>query len=92
VLYEICFLLFNNCLSVMPFFALIFVYTKLSSEFAGVWMVNIFRLQTRHARDFIFLAILDIHKQQVSFSYQRRTVGQKLDIATSLSLQRIFNK
>jgi len=27
------------------------------------------------------------YKQQVSFSYRRRTVGQKLDVATSLSFK-----
>jgi len=48
-------------------------------------------MQTRSR--FHFLAIFsDTHKQQVSFSYQRWTVRQKLDHMTSLSLQRIFNK
>jgi len=57
VLCEKCFLPFNNRLSVTHSFALTFAYTQSFSEFQGVWMVNIFRLQTRYDRNFIFLAI-----------------------------------
>jgi len=67
--------------------ALTFVYTRSFSEFAGIWMVNIFCPQTTHNPDFIFLAIFsDAHKQQVSAV----CIGPKLDLATPLSLQRIF--
>jgi len=86
VLWEKCFLPFNSRLSVPPFYAFTFVYTRPFSEFAGIWMVNIFRPQTGYDRDFILLAIFtDAHKHQVSFSCRRQTV------ATSLRLQRIFN-
>jgi len=60
VLCEKCFLLFNNRLSVTLFLALTFVYIRSFSEFAGVWMVNIIRPQTRCNRYFIFLAIFQM--------------------------------
>jgi len=74
MLCEKCFLSFNSHLSVTPFFGLTLAYRSSFSEFAGIWMVNIFFLQTRTRSKFYFLShFSDAHKQQVSAIGVRRS-------------------
>jgi len=90
---EKCFLLFNNHLFVMALFALTIYVHRIILWICRCFYGEHYRPQTRYDRDFIFFAIFsDPHKQQVSYSYQHRRVGQKLDLAALLGLQRIFTK
>jgi len=61
-------------------------------------MVNIFRPQTRYDPNFVFFTTFfsDAHAQTASLfllsASGGRAESQKLDLATSLSLQKAFNK
>jgi len=94
ILCEKCFQPFNSDVSVMPSLHshLCTQDHSLNLQASGWWT---FSSANQVRSRFHFLShFSDVHKQQVSFSYRRRTVGQKLklDLAAALSLRGIFNK